>query len=68
MTDIEKKIKSTILELSALNDTMNRNQCYACSYEFIDVVERFGTDILDDVISFLRDLDAKITQAKMEMD
>ena len=41
--------------LTALNDAMHENQCYACSHEFIEKVDEFGTDILADAIALLKE-------------
>jgi len=32
--------------LNALYESMHKNQCYACSYEFIETEKEFGTEIL----------------------
>ena len=50
MPDLEKTIKL----LEALYDSMHKNQCYACSYEFIDVAQEFGTNIVADAIELLK--------------
>ena len=47
-------IKTVIKELEALDDAMHKNQCYACSYEFIEVAEKFGTEIIYDAIELLK--------------
>lgn len=46
--------ESVIKELEALDKAMNRNQCYTCSHEFIDSVEKFGTNIIEDTIDLLK--------------
>ena len=51
MADIEKTIKG----LDSLYKSMHENQCYACSHEFIDTVEEFGTEILADAIELLKE-------------
>ena len=53
----ENQCKRIIEELSALDDAMNKHQCYTCHYEFIDVVENFGTNILADAIAYLKAID-----------
>ena len=50
MPDLEKTIKG----LEALYDSMHQNQCYACSYEFIDVAQEFGTNIVADAVDLLK--------------
>ena len=50
MMDKERVIKG----LEALRDSMYKNQCYACSYEFIETVQEFGTNIIDDALEFLK--------------
>ena len=40
--------------LTALNDAMHENQCYACSHEFIEKANEFGTEILADAIALLK--------------
>lgn len=40
-------------ELEALHKAMEENQCYACSHEFVDVVEKFGTNIIERAIELL---------------
>ena len=39
--------------LTALYDAMHENQCYACSHEFIEKANEFGTEILVDAIALL---------------
>ena len=51
MADIDKTIKG----LNALYDTMHKNQCYACSYEFVETANEFGTEILADALELLKD-------------
>lgn len=53
----ENPCKRIIEELSALDDAMNKHQCYNCNYEFINVVENFGTNILADAIAYLKAID-----------
>lgn len=50
ITDSEKVIKG----LEALYDAMRKNQCYACSHEFIEVAENFGTEIVAEAIDLLK--------------
>lgn len=50
MIDSEKVIKGLI----ALHDSMNRNQCYACSNEFIETTNEFGTNILMDAAELIK--------------
>lgn len=50
ITDSEKVIKG----LEALYDAMHKNQCYACSHEFIEVAENFGTEIVAEAIDLLK--------------
>ena len=49
MTETEKTRRG----LDALYKAMEENQCYACSHEFVDVVEEFGTNILERAIKLL---------------
>ena len=51
MPDREKVIKG----LDALSKAMHEHQCYACNYEFIDVVNEFGTNIIDNALELLKD-------------
>lgn len=51
MPDREKVIEG----LKALNDSMHKNQCYACSHEFIKTVNEFGTSIIADAIELLQE-------------
>ena len=39
--------------LKSLDDSMHRNECYACSHEFIDTVKEFGTCILAETIEYI---------------
>ena len=53
--DGENPDKNTVLkELRALDNAMRENQCYACANEFVPVVERFGTDILQRAMEFIK--------------
>jgi len=53
----EKVIKA----LEALEKAMCDNECYACSYEFVDAVDEFGTNIIADAIDMLKkQLPAKV--------
>ena len=47
-------IDDDIKALEALYNAMHENQCYACSHEFIDLIEKFGTEIIADVIEHLK--------------
>ena len=40
--------------LSALLESMNKNQCYACSNEFIETVNEFGSSIIQDAIDLIK--------------
>lgn len=51
----EGKVDKVIKALEALYDAMHENQCYACSYEFIEVAEEFGTEIIADAIETLKE-------------
>ena len=50
MNGKEKIIKG----LNALYESMHKNQCYACSYEFIETAKEFGTEILAEAEEFIR--------------
>ena len=50
----EKSTDELINGLNALHDSMHKNQCYACSCEFIDVANEFGTNILAEAIERLK--------------
>ena len=66
--DIKKKypetINKTIEELDALYQAMHDNQCYACSYEFIEVERKFGTEILAGAIGRLIMMQKEINELK----
>jgi hypothetical protein len=49
MTEPEKTRRG----LEALQNAMTRNQCYACSHEFVIAGEEFGTNILGNTIKRL---------------
>ena len=49
-----KNVDEIIKELEALYDAMHENQCYACSHEFIEVANNFGTEIIADAIEILK--------------
>ena len=49
MENVEKVIRG----LEALYNAMHENQCYACSHEFIETANEFGTEILADAIELL---------------
>ena len=51
MADIDKTIKG----LEALYNAMHENQCYTCSYEFIEAAHEFGTEIVGDALRYLKD-------------
>lgn len=50
MNDSEKVIRG----LEALDKSMHENQCYACSHEFIQTAEEFGTVIVADALELLK--------------
>ena len=41
--------------LNALYRSMHENQCYACSYEFVEVEHEFGTEILAEAEEFIKE-------------
>ena len=41
--------------LNALYKSMHKNQCYACSYEFVEVEHEFGTEILAEAEEFIKE-------------
>ena len=49
MADIENVIKG----LESLYKSMHENQCYACSHEFIETANEFGTEIIADALELL---------------
>lgn len=51
MIDRDKTIKG----LEALYKAMQDNQCYTCSHEFIDVMNKFGDEIVFDAIMLLKE-------------
>ena len=51
MNEFDKVIKG----LEALYNSMHENQCYACSYEFIEVADEFGTEIIADALKLLKE-------------
>ena len=51
MANLEKVIQG----LNALYDSMHKHQCYACSYEFIETANEFGTNIIADAIEILEE-------------
>ena len=51
MPEIDKVIKG----LEALYDSMHKNQCYACSYEFIETANEFGTEIVANALKLLEE-------------
>lgn len=50
------KVDKVIIALEALHNAMHKNQCYTCSYEFVEVAEEFGTEIITDAIETLKEL------------
>ena len=54
--------------LKALDKAMHKNQCYACSHEFIDVVNEFGTDIIYEALALLEEQEAEIRQLRLALD
>ena len=63
MADIDKTIKG----LNALYDAMHKNQCYACSYEFVETANEFGTEILVDALTLLKEQEDKIRQLRLAL-
>ena len=51
----EDKLDKVIKALEALYDAMHKNQCYACSYEFVEVAKEFGTEIIADAIETIKE-------------
>lgn len=51
MKDFEKVDKG----LEALYNSMHENQCYACSHEFVEVAENFGTEIIADALELIKE-------------
>ena len=49
------EVNKVIAELDALRKSMDKNQCYTCSHEFIETVKEFGSTILSDAIDLLRE-------------
>ena len=49
--DKEKVLKG----LEALDEVMRKNQCYACSHEYVEAVGEFGTNIIRDAIILLKE-------------
>ena len=64
---MNKSTDQVIRELNALDDAMHRNECYACSHEFIDVVGEFGTNILPEAVDKLRQLQKEHAELKDEV-
>lgn len=65
MTDKDEKV---IDGLSALNEAMSKNQCYACSHEFIEVANDFGTNIVANAIELLKEQNRKIESLEIDRD
>lgn len=61
---IENCRDKIIKDLNALYDVMHENQCYACSHEFIEFSEKFGTEIIADAIDFIERQKAEIVRCK----
>ena len=59
MQDKEKIIRG----LNALYESMHKNQCYACSHEFVETANEFGTNILAEAIDFI-ELQPQIVRCK----
>lgn len=59
------KLEKVIKQLEALYDAMHKNQCYACSYEFVEVAKEFGTEIIADAIETLKEQDKEIKMLKL---
>lgn len=55
-------IKKVIEELEALYVAMHENQCYACSHEFIELANQFGTEIIADAIELSKEQDKKLKE------
>lgn len=53
MADKENVIRG----LKALERSMQTNQCYACSHEFVDAVNEFGDTILREAVDLLEQTD-----------
>lgn len=64
MKDADKVIE----ELETLYDAMHENQCYACSHEFVEVVDNFGTEIIADAIEMLKEQQEKIRVTQLALD
>ena len=54
--DREKVVKG----LEALQKSMSENQCYACSHEFVETVKDFGTDIIINALTLLKEQEEEI--------
>ena len=50
--------------LIELNKAMNKNQCYACAYEFVVAASKFGTEILVDAIEKLKEMQKENDELK----
>ena len=46
--------------LESLSKSMHENECYACSHEFIETAEEFGTNIIADAIEMLKEQQEQI--------
>lgn len=51
--------KKTAEALKALAEAMDRNQCYACAHEFVEIVNDFGSNILLEAAYLLEKQDAE---------
>ena len=47
--------ENVIKGLEALQKSMSEHQCYTCSYKFIETVKEFGTNIIEDAITLLKE-------------
>ena len=56
-------IKKVINGLEGLYSSMHKNQCYACSYEFIETAKEFGTEIIAEALELLQE-QTKIVRCK----
>lgn len=52
--------------LNELNKAMNKNQCYACAYEFVVAASKFGTEILVDAIEKLKEMQKENDELQAE--
>jgi hypothetical protein len=47
--------------LNALSKAMHENQCYACSHEFVEVTQEFGTNIIEDALELLKEQEGYVS-------